>query len=463
MNDDLDDDFWRSRHGGMAVWAFRVRQELRQCVYTVATHSDCMPETLLEPNFRDYGSFKDSLRSPIHRWFAYPAGYSYKMIEAKIAEYDLGRESVIIDPFLGSGTTALVAMNRGINSIGIEAHAFVADIARTKCFRYETACDDLNAAYKDLRGRLERKTPEQKPDMPELIYKCFDNDNLSKLAMIRDVVLSLNGIEKQFFTLALVSALRKSSTAGTGWPYIAPTKYAGKASVPDALKAFYDQCDLMLFDVSSIDRPDSDAEIITGDSRTMSWDGLADLAITSPPYLNNYDYADRTRLETYFLGIYRDWGDISRNVRDRLMMAATTQITSTRKGEFFSMDTVKSLSPGTHAAISKAVEDMGRMRKSKAGRKRYDAMTAGYFEDISKVIINMEKSVAKGGRFVLVLGDSAPYGVYVPTDKIIRDLALAAGFKKSSITALRTRGDKWRSNPQRHGVKLRESMVVLSK
>ena len=385
------------------------------------------------------------------------------MIEAKISEYDLGRESVIIDPFLGSGTTTLAAMNHGINSIGVEAHEFVADIARTKCFRYEIICDDMNAAYKDLRAGMEKQTPKRNPEMPELIYKCFDNNNLSKLAMIRDAVLSLQGIEKSFFTLALVSALRKSSTAGTGWPYIAPTKYAGKTSVPDALKAFYDQCDLMLSDIKSLDRPDSDVEIITGDSRAMSWDDAADLAITSPPYLNNYDYADRTRLETYFLGIYRDWGDISRNVRDRLMMAATTQITSTREGEFFSMDTVKSLSPRTHATISKAVEDMGSMRKSKAGKKKYDVMTAGYFEDISKVIINMEKSVARGGHFVLVLGDSAPYGVYVPTDKIIRDLALAAGFKKSSMTTLRTRGDKWRNNPQRHGVKLRESMVVLSK
>ena len=32
----------------------------------------------------EYGSFKDSLRAPIHRWFTYPAGYSYKFVESEI-------------------------------------------------------------------------------------------------------------------------------------------------------------------------------------------------------------------------------------------------------------------------------------------------------------------------------------------------------------------------------------------
>ncbi len=26
----------------------------------------------------ELGTFKDSLRAPIHRWFTYPAGFSYK-------------------------------------------------------------------------------------------------------------------------------------------------------------------------------------------------------------------------------------------------------------------------------------------------------------------------------------------------------------------------------------------------
>ena len=32
----------------------------------------------------EYGSFRDSLRAPIHRWFTYPAGYSHKFVESII-------------------------------------------------------------------------------------------------------------------------------------------------------------------------------------------------------------------------------------------------------------------------------------------------------------------------------------------------------------------------------------------
>lgn len=42
-----------------------------------------------------YGSFHDSLRSPIHKWFAYPAGYSHKLVEAKIRENSLNGESLV--------------------------------------------------------------------------------------------------------------------------------------------------------------------------------------------------------------------------------------------------------------------------------------------------------------------------------------------------------------------------------
>jgi len=34
------------------------------------------PDDRFVASDRDLGTFKDSLRAPIHRWFKYPAGYS---------------------------------------------------------------------------------------------------------------------------------------------------------------------------------------------------------------------------------------------------------------------------------------------------------------------------------------------------------------------------------------------------
>jgi hypothetical protein len=65
--------------------------------------------------------------------------------------------------------------------------------------------------------------------------------------------------------------------------------------------------------------------------------------------------------------------------------------------------------------------------------------------------------------FVLILGDSAPYGVYIPTDRYLGELGLAVGFAKYEVEELRTRGGKWKNNPQRHDVALKECILTLYK
>ena len=32
----------------------------------------------------EWGTFKDSLRAPVHNWFTYPAGFSYKAVERSL-------------------------------------------------------------------------------------------------------------------------------------------------------------------------------------------------------------------------------------------------------------------------------------------------------------------------------------------------------------------------------------------
>ncbi|MFM9264885.1 hypothetical protein [Tychonema sp. BBK16] len=53
------------------------------------------------------------------------------------------------------------------------------------------------------------------------------------------------------------------------------------------------------------DAPANTAKSVRSDARTclgVPDDDFADLIITSPPYANNYDYADATRLEMCFVG-----------------------------------------------------------------------------------------------------------------------------------------------------------------
>ena len=188
-----------------------------------------------------------------------------------------------------------------------------------------------------------------------------------------------------------------------------------------------------------------------------------DLAVTSPPYLNNYDYADRTRLEMYFFGWAKTWRDITEQVRDKLIIAATTQIRRTEFPANPLSPELRDLAPEVYTDLNDKVNRLAEIRLSKGGKKSYDLMVAGYFNDMLQVLKQVYKVMKKGSEFVLVLGDSAPYGVHIPTERYLGELGLAVGFRDYNLYKLRERGGKWKHNPQRHKVALKESLLILAK
>ena len=90
-------------------------------------------------------------------------------------------------------------------------------------------------------------------------------------------------------------------------------------------------------------------------------------------------------------------------------------------------------------------------------------MVAGYFNDMLRVFRETFRVLKSGSAFVVILGDSAPYGVYIPTDEYLGEVGKAIGFAKYEIEELRTRGGKWKNNPQRHDVALKECILTLYK
>ena len=182
---------------------------------------------------QEWGTFKDSLRAPIHNWFTYPAGFSYKAVEASIRSYNISTGQVVYDPFMGTGTTNLTAKRLGISSYGVEAHPFVFRIARTKlhwdidrdCILEALTKVEANVRNqrKNLDGNLKTRLNKE---FPELILKCYEDKTLFDLLLIREAILSGDFPSEicDLLFVGLTSLLRQVSTAATGWPYIAPKK-----------------------------------------------------------------------------------------------------------------------------------------------------------------------------------------------------------------------------------------------
>jgi tRNA G10 N-methylase Trm11 len=417
------------------------------------------------------GTFQDSLRAPVHRWFKYPAGFSYKFVEVMIEDYKLGDSSLLLDPFAGSGTTLVTAKHQGVPSVGIEAHPFVFWVAQTKCF-WEYDTERLRQTLQRLLSRLHRRPSLEKgalDEFPALVHKCYSEANLRTLKFIRDTIdqMECADEERAFFRLALTDTLRSASKAGTGWPYIAPSKYQAKNEQP-ALDVFSQTVQMMFRDLLSVltsRRGQAQVQLYQMDARQpypIEAESV-DVAVTSPPYLNNYDYADRTRLETYFFGWAKSWRDITEQVRDRLIISATTQIRRTTFADAPVSSGICELDARLYAELSDKVSQLKARRLSKGGKKSYDLMVAGYFNDMLLVIQQVYRVLKPGAAFALVLGDSAPYSVYIPTEEYLGRLGRAVGFSQYTTQALRERGGKWANNPQRHKVALKEGILLLQK
>ena len=79
-----------------------------------------------------------------------------------------------------------------------------------------------------------------------------------------------------------------------------------------------------------------------------------------------------------------------------------------------------------------------------------------------EVLKEISRVIEKKGKAYLVLGDSAPYGVHVPTTNIMGRIAMSIGFSDYRICKIRERGTKWKSLTYRHSQILSENVLILT-
>lgn len=422
----------------------------------------------------EWGTFKDSLRSPIHNWFPYPAGFSNKAVEYAIKKYSLTKNDLIYDPFTGTATTNIVSKSLGIPSVGVEAHPFIYFVASTKAY-WKIRTRDILVKLEEIENRARKIQNFQfgiEEKLPELVYKCFSENVLLMLCSIREAIIAakLPRTEKNFFNLALACVLRPVANVGTGWPYIAPNKIKNGNGDKNVYREFQEMVLKMCADIHTVRNEqniNTKCLIINGDARDSSQhidNAAVDLIFTSPPYLNNYDYADRTRLETYFFEWVKDWGEITKKIRNKLMMSATTQI---NRGDYVSedmlIDDLKSKAPQVARDLQNKISKLSEIRLEKGGKKSYDILVGQYFNDMFLTLKDCFRVLKKDSHFILILGDSAPYGIHIPTEEVLGELGKAIGYRGYTIELLRRRGEKWKANPQRHSVALKEVILDLVK
>jgi DNA modification methylase len=84
-----------------------------------------------------------------------------------------------------------------------------------------------------------------------------------------------------------------------------------------------------------------------------------------------------------------------------------------------------------------------------------------YFEDMYVVLKEIKRVLSPKSKAYLILGDSAPYSVYIPTTEVLGKISRSVGFNNYEIYKIRSRGTKWKSLKNRHSIELSENVLVI--
>ncbi len=340
------------------------------------TSAECPPQI----RERTSSTFADNIRLPVHRWFRFSAGFGADWAEQAIRSSAVASPARVLDPFAGSGTTLLAAEDAAAEGYGMEAHPFLYRIARAKLARRSDPAAYSQLASLVLADAKHRETG-QFDEYPALIQKCFTHETLCRLDALRQAVEAASDDTRasELVWLTLVAILRKTSNVNTAqWQYILPNK--AKKNPADPFAAF-GQLSRQVYEdmVLSANIRGPKATLVFGDARTCQGvpDRFAQLVLCSPPYPNNYDYADATRLEMSFFREIAGWGDLQRTVRDGLIRSCSQHVPEK------AIDLEKVLAESEvepiRSELSSVCRKLGEVRLSRGGKKTYHLMVACYF------------------------------------------------------------------------------------
>ncbi len=412
------------------------------------------------------GTFADNMSLPIHRWFRYSAGFSAEWVARTISEHNLEPDDYVFDPFTGSGTTLLAAQSMGANSAGTEHHPFIYRIAKAK-LSWDTSTarllSDAEALLKKAKSILKAAPTSES----ELIIKCYNPVALAKLEALRDAYLDTHSTSKnsnELLWLAITAILRECSGAGTAqWQYILPNKT--KARVMDPFAAFMARVNLFCEDIKNTKQQNAIANTRLEFCDARELDSLSNikgkvkLVLTSPPYPNNYDYADATRLEMTFWGEIKGWGDLQKSVRHRLIRSCSQHSAAEKLvlADLLADPAVRAI----RHELTTVCTDLQDIRETKGGKKTYHTMVAAYFVDLAKTWQALLPLCTSDAAVCFVIGDSAPYGIYVPAERWLGELAVDAGFSSWTFEKIRDRNIKWKN--RKHRVPLKEGYLWVKR
>lgn len=382
-------------------------------------------------------SNQGNINLPFQRWFHFKEAFSPKFVADTLSSLPYHIDNCL-DPFSGSGTTALTCRMLGLASEVIEVNPFLADLAEAKLsninpsiFRreYENLISSLVITEADERLPVGMPLSFSPPGIKGRYV--FSKDTFATARAINRNAKNLLPEHERLLKVLLGSVLVENSNVtinGKGRRYRKNWESRKKTSL-DLVKSLDSIIDIALNDLTRFSgMPETSAIVHRGDARsTLAKVKQADVAIFSPPYPNSFDYTDVYNLELWMLGYLNSPQDNTRLRNNTLRShvqtkwkATSEQIQSRHLNEVVSL-------------LQEARKDLW--------NRNIPEMIGFYFHDLFTIFHHLKRILKQKHHAVVAIGDSQYAGIHIDVATVLTDCIAPLGFKlveQGSIRSMRT-------------------------
>ncbi len=356
-----------------------------------------------------------------HGYYTYPAKF-IPQLAAKIITEHSKEKDIVIDPFMGSGTTIIEAIVNNRVGIGTDINEIAVLLAKVKStpIEYNLLINEYTNLMFILEHKLngnfqsELQNAQNHIILPERIDYWFKQHIKKKLIIILHNILKIKNIDvRDFFLISFAQILKSCSI----WMQksVKPTRDLNKKEI-DPLYKFDWQSKKMMKkhkDFNEILSPlvkkniDTYRIVKNNDARNLPCEnGKAALIVTSPPYVTSYEYADLHQLPSLWFGFLEELSSfrkkfIGSSFRERNRIELKSKI------------------------AKKIVSELGNNKK---GRE-----VENYFADMLESFKEMKRILRKNGKVAIVIGNTKLKGVDILNAEVFKEQFENIGFKTYDI------------------------------
>jgi DNA modification methylase len=346
-----------------------------------------------------------------HGFFKYPCKFIPHIPRWAIKKYTSERDTVV-DPFAGSGTTLLESVILKRNGLGIDFDNFSHLLCKAKTKPLSSNEIEELESLKDtlfINSGLSNL-----PDIHNIEH-WFPKKNIEQLRILKNNIDKLLKKESlyNFLLVCFATTIRRCSYADKSSPK--PYVSSRIKKEPENVKpAFLKTFNSNLKKIRELDKLRlGKVRMISRDARKIEDNAInntVNLAVTSPPYINAFDYVRSLRLENAWLGYYGD----NNIIEVKRKQIGTETISSKLYLSKMPIYGIKKLD----VIILKIYE--------KDKKRAY--VVYQFFKDMEENIKQIYKLLKPKSHYIIVVGDSLIRDVVVDTHNILIDVAKKNGF-----------------------------------